>query len=442
MPIPSQINNQSTVSFTSGSFSGSSSSNTTQTPVIQPQISLVKTANTVNATVGDTVVYTVTVSNAGNLEANVTLTDTIPAATTFVPNSVVVSGVPQPGATPGAGIPVGIVAAGATAVVTFAVVVDSLPSPQQLSNFATSSFTFTPPDGQDVDWLSHFEYTDVPGLVTKRRCCQKHIFHCGYGRRYSDLFHSGDQQRNCTGKQYSVFRSDSSWSSFHYRECYSEWGCSTRSQSGRWGTPCVHWGPERPRRSHSVSVSTRSHRRDQLSNRSTVSFTSGTFSSTTFSNTVVTPVYQPILSAQKTASTQNATVGDTVSYTITVSNQGNYGAQINLTDNLPAGTILVPNSVIVNGQPLPAGNPATGIPAGNVAPGATTTITFSVVVDTLPTPQQLVNQASVASIIYIAGWAEHHGDSDIQCAYHYRIGTGCRMWSNPQLQQRYPSVIS
>ncbi|WKL05198.1 hypothetical protein Q0F98_33470 [Paenibacillus amylolyticus] len=39
-----------------------------------------------------------------------------------------------------------------------------------------------------------------------------------------------------------------------------------------------------------------------------------------------------------------------------------------MTDNLPAGTILVPNSVIVNGQPLPAGSPATGIPAGNVAP--------------------------------------------------------------------------
>ncbi|MGP3785982.1 hypothetical protein [Paenibacillus sp. 1A_MP2] len=37
---------------------------------------------------------------------------------------------------------------------------------------------------------------------------------------------------------------------------------------------------------------------------------------------MVTPVFQPILTAQKTASTQNATVGDTVSYTVTVSNQG------------------------------------------------------------------------------------------------------------------------
>ncbi|MCZ4148248.1 hypothetical protein BZG21_27650, partial [Escherichia coli] len=110
MPVPSQINNQSTVSFTSGAFSGTSSSNATTTPVTQPQISLAKTANTNNATVGDTVVFTVNVNNSGNLAANLTLTDAIPAVTTFVPNSVVVAGTPLPGVSPVTGIPVGTVA--------------------------------------------------------------------------------------------------------------------------------------------------------------------------------------------------------------------------------------------------------------------------------------------------------------------------------------------
>jgi len=395
MPIPSQINNQSTVSFTSGSFSGSSSSNTTQTPVIQPQISLVKTANTANATVGDTVVYTVTVSNAGNLEANVTVTDTIPAATTIVPNSVVVSGVPQPGATPAAGIPVGIVAAGATAVVTFAVVVNSLPSPQQLSNFATSSFTFTPPDGRTLTGTATSNTLTFPVSspnVAVVKSTSSTAAAVGDTVSYSILI-TNSGIAPVSNIQFSdpipagaTFNTGS----------VTVNGVAQPNSNPAGGISLATLGPGS---SATVTFSVRVNEippGGQLSNRSTVSFTSGAFSSTTFSNTVVTPVYQPILTAQKIASTQNATVGDTVSYTITVSNQGNYGAQINLTDNLPAGTILVPNSVIVNGQPLPAANPATGIPAGNVAAGATTTITFSVVIDTLPTPQQLVNQASVA----------------------------------------------
>ncbi|WP_249281017.1 hypothetical protein [Paenibacillus sp. 7516] len=395
MPIPSQINNQSTVSFTSGSFSGSSSSNTTQTPVIQPQISLVKTANTVNATVGDTVVYTVTVSNTGNLQANVTVTDTIPAATSFVANSVVVSGVPQPGATPGTGIPVGIVAAGATAVVTFAVVVDTLPSPQQLSNFATSSFTFTPPDGRTLTGTATSNTLTFPVSspnVAVVKSTPSTAAAVGDTVTYSiQVTNSGIAPVN------NIQFSDPipAGASFVTGSVTVN-GVAQPAANPAGG---ISLGTLAPGTSATVTFSIRVDAippSGQLNNRSTVSFTSGAFSSTTFSNTVVTPVFQPILSATKTASTQNATVGDTVSYTVTVSNTGNYGAQINLTDNIPAGTILVPNSVIVNGQPLPAANPATGISAGTVAAGATTTITFSVVIDTLPSPQQLVNQASVA----------------------------------------------
>ncbi|MCK6073735.1 DUF11 domain-containing protein [Paenibacillus silvae] len=395
MPIPSQISNQSTVSFTSGSFSGSSSSNTTQTPVIQPQIALVKTANTVNATVGDTVVYTIAVSNTGNLQANVTITDTIPAATTLVPNSVVVSGLPQPGVTPGAGIPVGIVAAGATAIVTFAVVVDSLPSPQQLSNFASSTFTFTPPDGRTLTGTAASNVLTFPVSspnVTVVKSTTSTSVTVGDTVVYSIVVtNSGIAPVN------SVQFSDP----IPAGATFITGSVTVNSVSQPAASPSggIPLGTLAPGGTAIVTFSVRVSdipAGNQLSNRSTVSFTSGTFSGTTFSNTVSTPVYQPILTAQKTASTQNATVGDTVSYTISVSNQGNFAALINLSDNLPAGTVLVPNSVIINGLPLPAADPAAGIAAGSVAAGATTTITFSVVIETLPSPQQLINQATVA----------------------------------------------
>lgn len=395
MPVPSQISNQSTVSFTSGTFSGSSSSNTTVTPVIQPQISLVKTANTVNATVGDTIVYTVTVSNTGNLEAIVTLTDAIPAVTTFVPNSVVVAGVPQPGTSPVTGIPVGNVAAGVTATVTFAVILSSLPTPQQLSNFATASFTFTPPDGRTLTGSATSNTLTFPVSAPNVAVVK------------STASTAAAVNDTVT---YSVLITNSGIapvSNIQFSDpipAGSSFVAGSVTVNGvvqPTANPAggVALGTLAPGANATVTFNIRVNEippGGQLSNRSTVSFTSGAFSGTTFSNTVVTPVFQPILSAVLTANTQNATVGDTVSYTVTVSNQGNYGAQINLSAALPAGTIFVPNSVIVNGQPLPAANPATGIPAGNVAAGATTTITYSVVVDSLPTPQQLVNQATVA----------------------------------------------
>ncbi|WP_145409489.1 DUF7507 domain-containing protein [Paenibacillus xylanexedens] len=395
MPVPSQISNQSTVSFTSGTFSGSSSSNTTVTPVIQPQISLVKTANTVNATVGDTIVYTVTVSNAGNLEAIVTLTDAIPAVTTFVPNSVVVAGVPQPGASPVTGIPVGNVAAGVTATVTFAVILSSLPTPQQLSNFATASFTFTPPDGRTLTGSATSNTLTFPVSAPNVAVVKSTV---STAAAVNDIV------------TYSILVTNSGIapvSNIQFSDpipagaTFVAGSVTVNGVVQPAANPAggVALGTLAPGASATVTFNIRVNEipsGGQLSNRSTVSFTSGAFSGTTFSNTVVTPVFQPILSAVLTASTQNATVGDTVSYTVTVSNQGNYGAQINLSAALPAGTIFVPNSVIVNGQPLPAANPATGIPAGNVAAGATTTITYSVVIDSLPTPQQLVNQATVA----------------------------------------------
>lgn len=95
----------------------------------------------------------------------------------------------------------------------------------------------------------------------------------------------------------------------------------------------------------------------QLTNQSAVTFTSGALSSTTFSNAITTPVYQPIIGVLKAGSTSNATVGDTIVYTLNVSNTGNYAASTILTDTIPAGTSFQPNSVFVGTTPAPGADP-------------------------------------------------------------------------------------
>lgn len=395
MPIPSQINNQSTVSFTSGVFSGSSSSNVTTTPVIQPQISLVKSANDLNASVGDTIIYTVVVSNTGNLAAVVTLTDNIPAGTAFDPNSVIVGGFPQPGSAPDTGITVGTVAPGASVTVSFTVFIVSLPSPQQLVNQASSTFTFTPPDGRLLTGNAVSNTVTIavsaPNLAVVKSTPSTAAA-LGDTIAYSvSITNTGIDAVN------NVLLSDPT----------PDGSAFVPGSVSVNGVPFPNANP-----ASGVAIGTLASGADavvsysvtviavptdaSIDNQASISYTSGVFSGSTWSNPVAVPVFQPNLSALKSASTSNATVGDTVTYTISVSNTGNYGANLTVTDNIPSGTTFVTNSVLINGLPLPQADPTAGIAAGTVQAGGTVAVSFSVIITSLPSPQVLVNQGTVA----------------------------------------------
>ncbi|MEK3701220.1 hypothetical protein NYE33_29935 [Paenibacillus sp. FSL R10-2199] len=395
MPIPSQVNNQSTVSFTSGVFSGSSSSNVTTTPVTQPQISLVKSANDLNATVGDTVIYTILVSNAGNVAANVTLTDNIPAGTVFDPNSVIVGGFPQPGAAPDTGIAVGVVAPGASVSVSFTVFIVSLPSPQQLVNQAASTYTFTPPDGRLLNGSAVSNTVTIavsaPNLAVVKSTTSTSVA-LGDTIAYSvSITNNGiDPVNNVvlsdpTPDGAAFVPGSVSVNGVPFPNAHPSTGIPIGTLAS--GASAIV--------SYSVTV-TSVPADTSIDNQATVTYTSGVFTGSTFSNPVAVPVFQPNIAAVKTANTANATVGDTVTYTITVSNTGNYAASLTVTDNIPAGTTFEENSVLINGLPLPQANPTTGIAAGSIAPGATVAVSFSVVITSLPTPQTLVNQGTAA----------------------------------------------
>jgi uncharacterized repeat protein (TIGR01451 family) len=397
MPIPSQINNQSTVSFTSGTFSGTASSNMTTTPVIQPQIAVTKSANTSNATVGDPVTYTVTVSNSGNLGAAVTLTDTIPASTTFSPNSVIVNGFPLPGASPATGIDLGTIAPGGSTTVTFVVVVDSLPNPQTISDQATATFTYNPPDGRTLTGTALSNTVTIPVsapnvVVVKSTTTTSTTL--GDTISYTvSVNNSGIETVN------NVQLSDMiPVGATFVAGSVSIDGTPVPSANPASG---IALGPIVPGVTVTVVFSITVNAipaSGSIDNMATITFTSGTFSGLTNSNTVTTPAFNPVPGVTKSANTSNATVGDTVTYTFVISNSGNYPQQVTLTDNIPAGTSLVPNSVLVNGVPQPGADPTVGISAGVINPGQTITATFSVVINTLPSPQQIVNQGSAAAV--------------------------------------------
>lgn len=395
VPADTSIDNQATVTYTSGVFSGSTFSNPVAVPVFQPNIAAVKTANTANATVGDTVTYTITVSNTGNYGASLTVTDNIPAGTTFEENSVLINGLPLPQASPAAGIAAGTIAPGASVAVSFSVIITSLPSPQLLVNQGTVASSFTLPDGRILGGSVLTNTLTIP--VSNPNLAVVKTTVTTATNVGDTITYSVTLTNNGIATVNNVVFTDAlpAGTAFVPGSVLVD-GVSRPASSPATG---VTIGSIAPGASVTVAFNvtvTSLPASGVLNNQSSVSFTSGALSSVAFSNIVTTPVFQPVIAAAKSSSSQNATVGDTIVYTVNVSNSGNYAASATLTDTIPAGTTLVPNSVLINGFPAPGADPATGIPLGSVAAGASLTVVFSVVIDTLPASQQLSNQAIIA----------------------------------------------
>ncbi|WNR43322.1 DUF7507 domain-containing protein [Paenibacillus roseipurpureus] len=392
----SQIINQSSVSFTSGTFSGSSSSNNVVTPVIQPNISMLKSANTSNATVGDTVVYTIVVTNSGNLQADVIVTDTIPNGTSFVQNSAQVNGSQQPGADPITGIHAGTIDAGSFKTVTFSVLIDTLPSPQVLSNTASAAYTFMPPDGRTITRSATSNTVTFPVSAPNVAVVKSTT---------STALTLGD---TITYSTTITNNGIAAINNVSFSDQIPSGGTFVPGSVVIIGapTPVVPPNPATGVTLGTIGVGasvtvlfnvliTALPSPAQLSNFASVSFTSGAFSATTNSNTITTPVYQPIISIQKGANSINATVGDTIVYSLNVFNTGNYPTAVTISDTIPANTTFVTNSVFVGSMPMPGADPAAGFSIGTVDPSPLPLqITFSVIIDSLPNPQVLTNVAT------------------------------------------------
>lgn len=117
------------------------------TTVQSGNFEVVKSVNTDVATVGDILVYTIEVINAGSVPAtNVFFQDSIPQGTLFIENSVFVNGILQEGADPEFGFPLNNLPAGASVIVTFEVLIDEVPLGNNVVNSAnvTGDFLVNP----------------------------------------------------------------------------------------------------------------------------------------------------------------------------------------------------------------------------------------------------------------------------------------------------------
>lgn len=97
-----------------------------------------------------------------------------------------------------------------------------------------------------------------------------------------------------------------------------------------------------------------------------------------------------------------ATIGDTISYTITLNNPGNVTSQnIIFTDTFPDGTTFISGTLTNDSGTQQIGNPANGIQIGNINPNGTAVITLNVLVTNIPS----INQFLIIALYNLHMWS-------------------------------------
>lgn len=401
IPNPNPLQNSATVAYTytvdpqnPNGATGGRSSNIVNTQVNGAIVDTTKAVDLAYAAPGDIITYTLTLNNSGNVSAdNVVLTDAIPTGTTFVPGSLVGATGTPPTLTLNAPI-----TAGGSATVSFKVQVGTtIPVPNPLVNTATAAFTYTVnpqnPDGETGTSASNAVNTQVIGAVVDTlKTVDKTFAEPGDVLTYTlTLKNSGNTPAN------NVVITDAIPAGTTY-VAGSVTGATGLPPTFSLINPIPVGGAATV--TFQVIVDNSIPAVNPIPNNATVAFTFTSDpavpdgnSGTSDSNTVNTQINSAIVGAEKTGIPAYANVGDTVSYTITLTNTGNVAANnVTLTDVIPTGTTFVPGSLVGA-----TGTPPTLTLVNPIAAGGTATITFDVLIgDTLPNPNPLANRVTAA----------------------------------------------
>lgn len=109
--------------------------------VVAPPLSILKESSAVAVFVSDTFRYTLRVSNTGEITAReILLTDLLQDGIRFIPNSVIIDGMPSPEANPESGISLGNLLPNRTILLSFEVQAVYVPSTKKVNNLALAFF--------------------------------------------------------------------------------------------------------------------------------------------------------------------------------------------------------------------------------------------------------------------------------------------------------------
>lgn len=383
------------------------SSNTTSVTVENVNLSSVKTVDQAFAEVGDTLTYTIVLTNTSTFTlTNVIFTDTDPAGTTFVPGSVTINGTPNAG-NPNNGIPLAPLVSGGIVTVSYQVNVTSIPAVNPTTNVSTTTFQYVPGPGQqpiqETSASNPVTTTILQEQFTFTKVANPTTIEVGGVITYTLQVVNGG-----TVAFLNTVLTDLVQAGTTFIPGSVTINGNPKENNPNTGIPL---GTLAPGSTTTVTFQVTANSvpfGGVVQNQGTLNY-----------NVIIDPTQPPqpreresnvtsvtieaaILLSEKTVNTAFAEIGDTLTYTIVLTNTASVTlSNVVFTDPDPAGTTFIPGSVLINGAPN-AGNPNTGIPLSPISPDGTTTISYQVSVTSVPAVNPTTNIA-ITTFQYVPG---------------------------------------
>ncbi|MZQ85024.1 DUF11 domain-containing protein [Paenibacillus sp. 5J-6] len=394
---PKHLINQSVVRFSSGNLTSHSYSNTVDTPVVGPVITIRKKANTSEAVLGQIVTFTLTIANKGNLDAQVTLFDTMPDGTSLVPNSVIVNGVPMPMAKPDKGIYVGTIHMDQHIEVNFQIIV--LQPSSQLRNQATATYTFHTSGGRSASGSSKSNTVIIPFEETKisfkKQADKSYTF---VGDTVTFLFTIKNEGSYTINKMRLVDRLPAgvSFVAGSVKIGHTSYPSANPAE----GISLSELPPYADTTlQFQVSV-TQAPSSGRIVNDAELILQLEDYKQKMTSNSISLEVYDPSITVVESVLPPKATLNDTLTYTLIISNKGNIVAEIWLSDFIPEGSSYVLGSLTVNGASYGNSPLTNSVYIGQLPPKSQMVVTFQVTVNAVAISAEQTQLTSHADVSY------------------------------------------
>ncbi|MCF0146794.1 MAG: DUF11 domain-containing protein [Clostridium sp.] len=376
-------------------------SNDVRTYIPVAKIDLIKSVDKSYAGVGDILTYSFTATNNGNSTAiNTLFTDILQSEISLVSGSVIVNGVSKPNYDPQVGFTLGNMNTGQVVTIEFKVKVNSLPNPNTVNDSAIVSYSYyVNPADQPITRTSNSN--TVTTIINSYSANLTKAVNRAYATIGDTLNYTITVNNTGTVTLSNVNFKDiiPSGATFVNGSVVID-GVSKPTYNPNTGFLMNDVLPG----GYSVVVFnatvTSVPTPPQINNTANITFkyqlspTSSYIDGTLTSNTVTTNITTVNVTNTKSVNKAYATINDTLTYTSVIANTGNVNIEnTNFIDNLRSEISFVPGSVKIDGVTFGSYDPTVGFTLGTINPSSTKTVTFDVVVTTLPQDNVITNSS-------------------------------------------------